>query len=202
MMNLLTGWVRDLVILVIFASLVEMLLPNGALKKYVKVVMGFFIVTIVISPLLLALRGDQQIFYPFLPAANPKLQQQIQRQGEQMQKENEKLVRGNLQTQLAQQMRALILTQEGVEDAEVKVIVSKEGKIDSVQINLTPVKDQQSSPTSEISNVTNVKIVIGSTNQMEQPVTADLQQSEKIRGKVIKLLEIWYNIKPEAIRFE
>lgn len=52
-MQFLKSWVQQIVIALVLTSLLEMLLPGGRFKKYVRVVMGFFLILILLHPLLL-----------------------------------------------------------------------------------------------------------------------------------------------------
>lgn len=50
MINFLSGWVRNLSLALIIVSILEMILPNNKTKKYVKMVMGLYILFSIISP--------------------------------------------------------------------------------------------------------------------------------------------------------
>ena len=50
MIKFLSCWVEGIAIAVIVASIFEMILPNGNIKKYVKIVLGIFIILNIISP--------------------------------------------------------------------------------------------------------------------------------------------------------
>lgn len=50
MIKFLSSWVERIAIAVIVASIFEMILPNGNIKKYVKIVLGIFIIFNIISP--------------------------------------------------------------------------------------------------------------------------------------------------------
>ena len=50
MINFLGKWIEGIAIAVIVASIVEMILPDGNIKKYVKIVLGIYIIFSIISP--------------------------------------------------------------------------------------------------------------------------------------------------------
>lgn len=50
MINALTSWAKAIVMAIIIVSILEMLLPNNKTKKYIKMVMGLFILYNIISP--------------------------------------------------------------------------------------------------------------------------------------------------------
>lgn len=50
MIEFLSKWIEGIAIAVIIASIFEMILPNGNIKKYVKVILSIYIVFSIISP--------------------------------------------------------------------------------------------------------------------------------------------------------
>lgn len=52
MINFLSSWVKNLAFALIIVSILEMILPNNKTKKYVKMVMGLYILFSIISPFL------------------------------------------------------------------------------------------------------------------------------------------------------
>ena len=52
MIEFLSSWVKNLGIIIVIVSILEMLLPNNKTKKYIKIVFGVFIVFNIISPLI------------------------------------------------------------------------------------------------------------------------------------------------------
>jgi stage III sporulation protein AF len=50
MIEILSSWAKSIVLAIIIVSILEMLLPNNKTKKYVKMVMGIFVLYNIISP--------------------------------------------------------------------------------------------------------------------------------------------------------
>ena len=50
MIEFLSKWIEGIAITVIIASIFEMILPNGNIKKYVKVILGIYVIFSIISP--------------------------------------------------------------------------------------------------------------------------------------------------------
>ena len=50
MINFLSSWVKNLSLALIIVSILEMILPNNKTKKYVKMVMGLYILFSIIAP--------------------------------------------------------------------------------------------------------------------------------------------------------
>lgn len=58
-MEFITSWVQGIIIAVIIGSIIEMLLPNGNSKKYIKVVIGVYIVFSIVSPVISKFTGSE-----------------------------------------------------------------------------------------------------------------------------------------------
>lgn len=52
MISWLSSWTQGIIIAVIIATIIEMILPKGSLKKYVKVVIGIYILFTIVSPII------------------------------------------------------------------------------------------------------------------------------------------------------
>ena len=50
MINFLSTWIGQIVISVIIVTIFEMILPNGNLKKYIKAILGIYIIYCIITP--------------------------------------------------------------------------------------------------------------------------------------------------------
>ena len=57
MIEFLRSWAQGIIVAVIIATLIEMILPNSSSKKYVKVVIGMYILFTIVSPIIKKLGG-------------------------------------------------------------------------------------------------------------------------------------------------
>lgn len=58
-MNWISGWIQGIIIAVIIGTIIEMLLPEGNCKKYVKVVIGVYILFSIVSPVITKVTGNE-----------------------------------------------------------------------------------------------------------------------------------------------
>ncbi len=58
-MNWISGWIQGIIIAVIIGTIIEMLLPDGNCKKYVKVVIGVYILFSIVSPIITKVTGNE-----------------------------------------------------------------------------------------------------------------------------------------------
>ena len=57
MIEFLSSWAQGIIVAVLIATLIEMILPNSSSKKYVKVVIGMYILFTIVSPIIKKLGG-------------------------------------------------------------------------------------------------------------------------------------------------
>ena len=51
-MNFLNTWLQGIIVCVIIVTIIELILPSGSTKKYIKVVLGMFILFNIITPVI------------------------------------------------------------------------------------------------------------------------------------------------------
>lgn len=59
MVNLLSSWAQGIIVAVIISTLIELILPNGNSKKYVKVVVGLYLLCTIIFPIVNKFKKDK-----------------------------------------------------------------------------------------------------------------------------------------------
>lgn len=57
-MEFITGWVTDIILFVLLATVIDMLLPSSAMQKYAKMTIGLLLIAVILSPILELLNKD------------------------------------------------------------------------------------------------------------------------------------------------
>jgi len=57
-MEWISGWIQGIIIAVIISTIIEMILPEGTSKKYIKVVIGVYILFSMVSPVITKITGN------------------------------------------------------------------------------------------------------------------------------------------------
>lgn len=52
-------WVKHIVLLILMATFLDLILPNSSMRKYVKLVVGFLLILLILSPILQLFKFDQ-----------------------------------------------------------------------------------------------------------------------------------------------
>ena len=58
MVEWISTWAQGIIVAVIIATIIEMILPNGKCKKYIKVVIGIYILFTIVSPIITKVTGN------------------------------------------------------------------------------------------------------------------------------------------------
>lgn len=59
MVSWMSNWAQGIIVAVIIATIVEMILPQGTIKKYIKVVIGMYILFAIVSPIIAKISGGK-----------------------------------------------------------------------------------------------------------------------------------------------
>lgn len=59
MLNWMNSWLRGIIIAVVISTIIEMIIPNGNIKKYIKTVIGVYIIFVIISPVITKITGKE-----------------------------------------------------------------------------------------------------------------------------------------------
>jgi len=61
-MEFMSSWIQGIIVAVVIATIIEMILPNGNSKKYIKVVIGVYIIFNIVSPIMNKFTGNELDF--------------------------------------------------------------------------------------------------------------------------------------------
>jgi len=141
--SFLAGWVSNIIIFVLLATVIDMLLPNSALQKYAKMVIGLLLIAIIITPILGLFNKD---FDDILSAATSEFEDQ------------KKKDLGNLTEMKKKEIQATqgayILKQMAVDlqaEVEEELMVDYNMKISSIDVG---VKDEEEPGVDDLQNIT------------------------------------------------
>ena len=142
-MSFLAGWVSNIIIFVLLATVIDMLLPNSALQKYAKMVIGLLLIAIIITPILGLFNKD---FDEILSAATSEFEDQ------------KKKDLGNLTEMKKKEIQATqgayILKQMAVDlqaEVEEELMVDYNMKISSIDVG---VKNEEEPSVDDLQNIT------------------------------------------------
>ena len=60
-MDLISAWLKGIILIVLFATFMDLLLPSSSMQKYVKLVIGLIIIVTMLTPLLVIMYGSDAV---------------------------------------------------------------------------------------------------------------------------------------------
>jgi stage III sporulation protein AF len=190
MVLVLITWVKNIIFVVLFASFLELLLPNNSMQRFIRVIMGLFIMLAILSPLIDVVQNH------LLPMEVPTLSGSsthslsILNEAKTFVAGREELSAELYKKQVAQQMQVMILALDGVADARVVIDTDNsnggaQGRIHRVTIYIKP---------GMTGNNTHIKKVAIGTQEGAVPELTTL-----VKDKVEKLVMELYQLPKEKI---
>ncbi|WP_170007620.1 stage III sporulation protein AF [Bacillus fonticola] len=186
-MEYLIQWISNILIFVLFAVLVDMLLPNSNLKRYTKMVTGLLLITIILSPLFRLVSQDIESALGQVQMDEWSKEVQTENLFDTKKTEIQASQRAYMLEQMAVQLKKSVqgeLRDEyGVEIADMQVEVAKDldtmypEDIESMTIQLTPY--EENSETQDTVEV--IEIVDIDTGEPKKEDTQTVKQIEPIR---------------------
>lgn len=189
-MSALKEWVKNLVFIILFTTMLEMFLPENKMRKYVRVIMGFFIISIFLSPLVALFGFDLETTYSLIPerVMNDNWEE-IKRQGQEIEHTNQNMIREYYKKRISKRILDLINLDFSDYEKSVEVELDENYRLSAVTVHL----DKKQG----ISTVDIKPVKIGEINQQDQG-QKDIENRDKldtslIKAKISQVFQIPYN---------
>ena len=176
MINFLSSWVKNLCLALIVVSILEMLLPNNKTKKYVKMVMGLYILFSIIEPFIEnsnELKFNVEDLYNQYSVETLAESENVNQKS--MDSRLDELYKQKLENDIVQK-----LDEEGyvVEDCDVKAhISSNDTGIELITIKIKEKKDNSNENDENQSN---------ETMNIEEKIVNEIQKIQKVEINLSK----------------
>lgn len=200
MINFLKNWASQIIVALIIATIFEMILPNGNNKKYIKMIIGLYVLFTIIQPVLTKITGNN------LEIANLNYEKYfdksiLETSSQDFDNNNSKLIEQAYIDNIKNDIKIKI-KQKGYEVVNCIIsIISNEksqeyGVLESIQIQVKKIEEYKQSNINEI-NVENVEISIDNKNVINTSETSNLSNTEKT--KLIEYISSEYSIDKKNI---
>ncbi|GBF72653.1 hypothetical protein PA598K_00916 [Paenibacillus sp. 598K] len=151
MMAWLVEWLRQIIAIVLLAGIVELLLPSNAYQRYVRLVLGLFILLALLSPILTLLQGElgtrlEASIRDWQSTANRQLADgseslaEVQRQADGLRERQQEQVAQLAAAKVGAEMAEEIARRSGIPAPEVAVTLAAERdgywRIETVRVTL------------------------------------------------------------------
>lgn len=134
-MSVLVGWLHALISLVLLLALAELILPEGSMRPYVRVILGVVLVVAILRPVVQLGASQWRLPALTLPAAGPE---GPVAEGQRLAHVLEERARETVERQVALQASRLVELRVGVAPQQVVVDLSPEGWVEAIRVSLGP----------------------------------------------------------------
>jgi len=194
MIVLFTNWVKTIIFVVLFASFLELLLPNSSMQRFVRVIMGLFIMLVILNPVIDVVQNGLTASQVPALSANAANSNIILTHAKTVAGDREQLSADIYKKELAQQMQVMITALAGVADAKVVIDTHQSNNhksdhvINSIVVYVTPGNGE--------SNGKVAKVTIGQQDRGGAELNKDLE------NKIKKLITELYQLPKEIIEIK
>jgi stage III sporulation protein AF len=201
-MEFIKEWVTNIILFVLFATLIDMLLPTSKFQKYTKMVVGLLLISIVLTPIFKLLSTDfEETFAAAIPIWEEQKDEQIKNltdlQKSEIQATHDAYILEQMAVQLKEDVEEELMGQFDLAISDLEVVVDAEDQrpfpenLQKVVLTL----NEESTETEAIEAVKSVEI---STNEpLEEDEINPIQND-----KIIQLLSDKWSIDDETIELQ
>ncbi|MCQ6273742.1 stage III sporulation protein AF [Bacillus sp. V3B] len=199
-MEFIKEWVTNIILFVLFATMVDMLLPNSKFQKYTKMVIGLLLIAIILTPIFKLVSQD----FEQTVAAIPKLQGNneyqmknlIELQKSEIEASQDAYILKQMAVQLKEDAEEELMDQYGLVIADIDLLVDKDDQRPFPE-NLQKVVIQLKQPNEETEAVEVVKSI---EINAQEPLTPKTKTENN--DKIAQLLSRKWNVDADAIELQ
>lgn len=192
MIDFLSNWAQGIIVAVIIATIIEMILPNGSSKKYVKVVVGIYILFTIISPIITKFSSNNFNINDILDTK--AYEEQMAKSDEDISKKieenNNRTIKDIYQSNLESDIKAK-LKDKGYEvlNTYIQIRDDENYTIEFISLSLDKNEKEESNQVRNI-EIEEVNIQIGETNTQESDTSLGASEKQEIAEYISSTYDI------------
>jgi len=129
-LDFLKEWITNIIIFILLATIIDMLLPNSNLQKYVKVVVSLLLISIILSPIIKIFTSDFETAIGSLSNVEGQVDQKemenlIELQKKEIQASQHAYILEQTAVQLEKDAEEELMEKYGMEIAEIEIVAEK-----------------------------------------------------------------------------
>ncbi|MFK3958509.1 stage III sporulation protein AF [Guptibacillus hwajinpoensis] len=124
-MDIITGWITNIIVLILLATVLELLLPNSNMQRYVKMVIGLMLMAVILSPILTIFTKDFDAMLRTVTLTdstqNANMENQIESKKSEIQASNAAYIEEQMAVQMKSQVEKELRDQFNLEITSVSL---------------------------------------------------------------------------------
>ncbi|MGD6975958.1 stage III sporulation protein AF [Bacillus altitudinis] len=197
-MSFLTEWITSIILFILFAIVIDLLLPNSSMQKYAKMVVSLLLIVVMLNPIFALFRADpDQIFSEIMKGKDQAQSEEIKNQMNLEKKEIQASQRAYILKQMAVQLEKSAkepLEKESYEMKHVEVLADEEHLDQNMEADQFRIKAVLVPLTGDAVE-TVAKVDIDLSRQKEESAETSAKEMARVKET---LANVW-NTRPEHI---
>ncbi|AMM89546.1 MULTISPECIES: stage III sporulation protein AF [Bacillus] len=197
-MSFLTEWITSIILFILFAIVIDLLLPNSSMQKYAKMVVSLLLIVVMLNPIFALFRADpDQIFSEIMKGKDQAQSEEIKNQMNLEKKEIQASQRAYILKQMAVQLEKSAkepLEKESYEMKHVEVLADEEHLDQNMEADQFRIKAVLVPLTGDAVE-TVAKVDIDLSRQKEESAETSAKEMARVKET---LADVW-NTRPEHI---
>lgn len=202
MMQWISDWLREIVLVILLAAFIDLMLPNSTMQRYVKVVISLFILLTILSPIIELFKSDLEFVDWQEQAVEIDTIQpldSILKKGEEMRLNNEQHSVQFVESQMAEMMKKDLETEfpGKIRKVDVMTHINAEKntlEIKAVEVTLIPEEEQTEGGNSSADSMKSIELV--------EPVIVEINVSDTEKGDSDSSSEAFEDITDSKMKSE
>lgn len=202
MVDFIITWTKGIIVAVIIASIIEMILPNGNSKKYIKMVIGVYIVFNIVAPVINKVTNNSFSLESIIDVN--KYTNQIESyevSTEKLDSNNESSIKEMYKINLEKDMKSK-LEEKGyiVNSINIEINNDKEYTIKSVDLKISKTGEQEEKKENTVEKIEKVNIEVSVENRIENNENIEnVEISEKEKNEIKEYISSTYEVNKKKI---
>ena len=194
-MKFVSSWAQGVIVAVIIATIIEMLLPNNGNSKYIRVVIGIFILFSVISPVIGKVKDNNDYMKIDTFTNNKTAKNTVSTSTASIDSKAtiKKMYEENLKIDIKSK-----LTQKGyaINDISLEILDNDEYTLNKIEFKVTEkinANNKNQNVTTIVENIENIKVSLGGSskdNKKEQQSVISESEKRKLKEYLSNVYEV------------
>ena len=167
-MSILTSWVTNIIVFILFAIILDMLLPSSTMQKYTKLVVGLLLIAVFITPILSIFNKNftsdiQERILESSSWRNPKLENSVESKKREIEETQQAYILEHMAVQLKNEAEKELMDQSNyaIQDINISLLdKSGEMNVENIETIQVIVAESQESSSEIVQPVEKIEIEI------------------------------------------
>ncbi len=190
-MHVLAEIVKSVLVIIILSSFLELLLPDGAIKPFVRFAIGLFVLIAVLNPILGYLfDGEQFQVRMWDYTVDQRAEEEILQNGEKINQQIFSVNQEALQEKLQGQINAVVLMVPGVKEVKSTARLKEDGTLQEISLYITPSQNEKAADAGDI----------GVFDLDQEQISEG--EAEEMKNKITSIVKNMYGLDVEEIQID